>query len=57
MARPSARERIGRPRFRRKREVLKMQWKPSLRLLLVVAVLLAFAMALGSVDLAAFLEW
>jgi hypothetical protein len=34
-----------------------VQWKPSLRLLLVVAVLLAFAMALGLVDLAAFLEW
>jgi hypothetical protein len=34
-----------------------VQWKPSLRLLLIVAVLLAFAMALGSVDLAAFLEW
>jgi hypothetical protein len=34
-----------------------VQWKPSLRLLLVVAVLLAFAVALGSVDLASFLEW
>jgi hypothetical protein len=34
-----------------------VQWKPSLRLLVVVAVLLAFAVALGAVDLAAFLEW
>jgi hypothetical protein len=34
-----------------------LQWKPSLRLLLVVAILLAVAAALGSFDLASFLEW
>ena len=34
-----------------------VQWKPSLRLLLVVVALVAFALALGSVDLANFLEW
>jgi len=34
-----------------------VQWKPSVRLLLVVAVLLVFAVAFGSVDLASFLEW
>jgi hypothetical protein len=33
------------------------QWKPSLRLLLIVTALLAFALALGWVDLANFLEW
>ena len=35
------------------------QWKPkpSLRLLLVVSALLAFALALGSINLAGFLEW
>ena len=33
------------------------QWKPSLRLLLIVMALLAFALALGWADLAAFLEW
>jgi hypothetical protein len=38
-------------------EVLMQQWKPSLRLLLIVAALLAFALALGWVDVAAFLEW
>jgi hypothetical protein len=34
-----------------------LQWKPSLRLLLVVATLLAVAAALGSLSLADFLEW
>lgn len=34
-----------------------LQWKPRLRLLLVVAALLAFALAFGYVDLANFLEW
>jgi hypothetical protein len=34
-----------------------LQWKPSLRLLLVVATLLAVAAALGSLNLADFLEW
>jgi hypothetical protein len=34
-----------------------LQWKPSLRLLLVVAILVAVAAALGSFDLACFLEW
>jgi hypothetical protein len=34
-----------------------LQWKPRLRLLLVVAALLAFALALGWVDAADFLEW
>ena len=34
-----------------------LQWRPSLRLLLIVSVLLAFAAALGWVDLASFLEW
>jgi hypothetical protein len=34
-----------------------LQWRPSLRLLLVVATLLAVAAALGSLDLANFLEW
>jgi hypothetical protein len=34
-----------------------LQWKPRLRLLLVVAALLAFALALGYVDPASFLEW
>jgi hypothetical protein len=34
-----------------------VQWKRSFRLLLVVAALLAFAVALGAVDLANFLEW
>jgi len=34
-----------------------LQWKPSLRLLLIVATLLAVAAALGSLDLANFLEW
>jgi hypothetical protein len=34
-----------------------LQWRPSLRLLLVVATLLAVAAALGSFDLAGFLEW
>jgi hypothetical protein len=38
-------------------EVLMLQWKPSLRLLLVVSALLAFALALGWVDVAGFLEW
>jgi hypothetical protein len=33
------------------------QWKPSLRLLLVVTALLAFALALGWVDVVSFLEW
>jgi len=33
------------------------QWKPSLRLLLIVATLLAVAAALGSLDLTNFLEW
>jgi hypothetical protein len=33
------------------------QWKPRLRLLLVVAALLAFALAFGYVDPASFLEW
>jgi hypothetical protein len=32
-------------------------WKPSLRLMLVLAALLALAAAFGSVDLASFLEW
>jgi hypothetical protein len=36
---------------------LMPQWKPSLRLLLIVSALLAFAAALGWVDLASFLEW
>jgi hypothetical protein len=36
---------------------LMPQWKPSLRLLLIVSALLAFAAALGWVDLAGFLEW
>jgi len=34
-----------------------LQWKPRLRLLLVVAALLAFALAFGFFDLANFLEW
>jgi hypothetical protein len=34
-----------------------LQWKPRLRLLLVVAVLIAFAYALGWFELANFLEW
>jgi hypothetical protein len=34
-----------------------LQWKPSLRLLLVVAAVVAFALAAGSLDLANFLEW
>jgi hypothetical protein len=34
-----------------------LQWKPHLRLLLVVATVLALAVALGSFDLANFLEW
>jgi hypothetical protein len=34
-----------------------LQWKPRLRLVLVVAALLAFAFAFGLVDLASFLEW
>jgi hypothetical protein len=34
-----------------------LQWKPRIRLLLVVAALLALAVALGSFDLANFLEW
>lgn len=34
-----------------------LPWKPRLRLLLVVAALLAFAFAFGVVDLASFLEW
>ena len=34
-----------------------LQWKPSLRLLLVVATLLAVAAALGTLNLADFLEW
>jgi hypothetical protein len=34
-----------------------LQWKPGLRLLLVVVALLAFSFALGSIDLATFLEW
>jgi hypothetical protein len=34
-----------------------LQWKPRLRVLLAVAALLAFAFALGWVDLAGFLEW
>ncbi len=34
-----------------------LQWRPSLRLLLIVATLLAVAAALGSLDLANFLEW
>jgi hypothetical protein len=34
-----------------------LQWKPRLRLLLVVAALLAFALAFGYVDPASFLEW
>jgi len=33
------------------------QWTPSLRLLLVVVALVAFALALGWVDAAEFLEW
>jgi hypothetical protein len=33
------------------------QWKPSLRLLLIVTVLVAFALALGWIDVANFLEW
>jgi len=33
------------------------QWKPSLRLLLVVATLLAVAAAFGSLDFSNFLEW
>jgi len=42
---------------RGEREVLMPQWKPSLRLLLIVSALLAFAAALGWVDVANFLEW
>ena len=34
-----------------------LQWKPSLRLLLVVVALVAFALALGWVDAAVFIEW
>ena len=34
-----------------------LQWKPSLHLLLVVEALVAFALALGWVDAAEFLEW
>ncbi len=34
-----------------------LQWKPSLRLLLVVATLVAVAAALGSLNFADFLEW
>ena len=34
-----------------------LQWRPSLRLLLVVVALVAFALALGWVDAAEFLEW
>jgi hypothetical protein len=34
-----------------------LQWKPRLRLLLVVAALLALAFAVGSLDIANFLEW
>jgi hypothetical protein len=34
-----------------------VHWKPSLRLVLVVAALLALAAAFGAVDLANFLEW
>ena len=34
-----------------------LQWKPRLRLLLVVAALIALAVAFGSFDLANFLEW
>jgi hypothetical protein len=37
--------------------VLLPQWKPSLRLLLIVSALLAVAAALGWVDVANFLEW
>jgi len=33
------------------------QWKPSLRLLLILSALLALAAALGWVDFASFLEW
>jgi hypothetical protein len=42
---------------RGEREVQMPQWKPSLRLLLIVLALLAFAAALGWVDVAPFLEW
>jgi hypothetical protein len=34
-----------------------LQWKPRLRLVLAVAVLLALAYALGWLELANFLEW
>jgi hypothetical protein len=34
-----------------------LKWKPRLRVLLVVAALLAFAFALGWVDSVGFLEW
>jgi hypothetical protein len=34
-----------------------LQWKPRLRLLLVVAALLVFALAFGFFDLTTFLEW
>jgi hypothetical protein len=33
------------------------QWKPSLRLLLILSALLALAAASGWVDVASFLEW
>jgi hypothetical protein len=34
-----------------------LKWKPHLRLLLVVALLVAFAYTLGWLELANFLEW
>jgi hypothetical protein len=34
-----------------------LQWKPRLRLLLVIAAVLALALAAGSLDIASFLEW
>jgi hypothetical protein len=34
-----------------------LKWNPRLRIVLVVGVLLALALALGSADLASFLEW
>jgi hypothetical protein len=54
---PSGRASDNRVVRQGEREVLMPQWKPSLRLLLIVSALLAFAAALGWVDLASFLEW
>jgi hypothetical protein len=57
MARDAARETIASSRRRERWRSRMLKWSPRVRVVLVVAVVVALALVLGETNLASFLEW